>query len=82
MARPESRSAVSVGWAWASRITTIGLEFALPPLAGSWLDRRWGTTPLFTIIGAVMGFAVGMMHLLGIAREASGPAVKRSDRRE
>jgi ATP synthase protein I len=80
VARPESRSALSVGIAWASRITTIGLEFALPPLGGSGLDRWWGTAPLATIIGAVLGFAVGMMHLLRIAREASAQEVDRSDR--
>lgn len=51
---------------------TVGLEFALPALLGSVLDRRWGTLPLATVVGAVLGFAVGMMHILRIAREGSG----------
>jgi len=58
---------------WASRVTTIGLEFALPPLGGAWLDRWSGTSPWLTVVGAVLGFAVGMMHILRIAREAGRP---------
>jgi ATP synthase protein I len=56
---------------WASRISTIGLEFALPPLAGVGLDRWWGTGPWATVVGAVLGFAVGMMHILRVAREGT-----------
>jgi hypothetical protein len=63
-------SAVSVGVRWAQRMIAIGFEFALPPLAGSWLDGRWRTGSLWTIVGAVFGFLAGMMHLLRIAREA------------
>ena len=71
MPPPERRSALSVGMEWASRITTVGLEFALPPLAGAWLDRWWGTGPWATVVGAVLGFAVGMMHILRVAREGT-----------
>jgi uncharacterized membrane protein YqaE (UPF0057 family) len=64
-------SAVSVGVRWAHRMIAIGFEFALPPLAGSWLDRRWQTGSLLTIIGAIFGFLAGMIHLVGISREAA-----------
>ena len=70
---PESRTIVSVGMEWASRVTTIGLEFALPPLLGSVADRWWKTAPWLTVVGAVLGFAVGMMHVLRLAREKSRP---------
>lgn len=56
---------------WASRVTAIGLEFALPPLLGSFCDRRWGTAPWITVLGAFLGFAVGMVHILRIGREKS-----------
>lgn len=71
MNQPQPRSVLAVGMQWASRATTLGLEFALPALLGVWLDRRWGSTPLATVIGAVLGFAVGMMHVLRIARQGS-----------
>jgi F0F1-type ATP synthase assembly protein I len=54
---------------WASRITTVGLEFALPPLAGVYLDRFWSLRPLATILGVLLGFGVGMLNILRIARE-------------
>jgi uncharacterized membrane protein YqaE (UPF0057 family) len=74
-------SAVSVGVRWAQRMIAIGFEFALPPLAGSWLDRRWQTGSLLTIAGAIFGFLAGMIHLLTIAREgAKGPTPGRPPR--
>jgi len=56
---------------WASRVTTVGLEFALPALGGFYLDRWWGTRPLATLLGLALGFGAGMVHLLRIAREGS-----------
>ncbi len=72
MNRPEPRSTLSVGMQWASRVSTIGLEFALPALLGVYADRWWALRPLATVVGAVAGFAVGMMHILRIARQESG----------
>lgn len=72
MNRPEPRSALSVGMEWASRVSTIGLEFALPPLLGAFLDRGWTLRPLATVLGAFAGFAIGMMHILRIARQKPG----------
>jgi hypothetical protein len=66
---PQPRSNLAIGVQWASRITGLGLEFALPPLLGIALDRWWNTTPWATVVGAVLGFVVGMMHVLRIARE-------------
>ncbi len=73
MTRPESRSTLSVGMQWASRISTIGMEFALPALLGAYVDQWWALRPLATVFGAVLGFAVGMMHILRIARRDTRP---------
>jgi F0F1-type ATP synthase assembly protein I len=45
------------------------MEFALPPLAGAYLDQYWSLSPLATLLGVLIGFAVGMMNILRIARE-------------
>ena len=68
----EPRSALSVGMEWASRVTSVGLEFVLPALLGALLDHWWGTSPVALLVGAVLGFAVGMMGILRIAREGAG----------
>jgi F0F1-type ATP synthase assembly protein I len=67
---------------WAARVTTLGLEFALPPYLGSLADRQWKTGHWLTIIGAVLGFAAGMMHLMQLARveqrpRSNGPRAQR-----
>jgi hypothetical protein len=69
------RSILSVGMEWASRVTTVGLEFAVPPLLGALFDRWRGTSPVGVLTGVALGFALGMNHLLRFAREGttSGP---------
>jgi hypothetical protein len=71
VSRPVHDSAVSVGVRWAQRMMAIGFEFALPPLAGNWLDSRLRTGHLLTITGAILGFLSGMLHLVSIVREAA-----------
>jgi ATP synthase protein I len=75
--RPDPRDSTSVGILWASRITAVGLEFALPAVGGLFLDRKWSLGPLGLIAGVILGFALGMVHLLSISREGSG--AKRPD---
>ena len=53
---------------WVTQITTVSLEMALPPLLGYWGDKHWQTEPWLVSLGAVVGFAVGMKHLLQIAK--------------
>lgn len=49
------------------RFSHLGLQFAatiaLLTGGGLWLDRRWGTTPLFILIGISLGFSAGFYHL-------------------
>jgi ATP synthase protein I len=65
----ESPSVLSLGIVWASRITTLALEFSVPVVAGVGLDRWWRTGPFLTITGAVLGFVLFMFHTLQMTRE-------------
>jgi ATP synthase protein I len=67
----DQRSPLSIGIGWASRITVLGFEFSLPPIAGYFVDRWLGSNPVGTLVGMVVGFLVGMMHILRIARDSS-----------
>jgi ATP synthase protein I len=71
MSGSDQRSPLSIGIGWASRITALGFEFSLPPIAGYFVDRWLGSNPVGTLVGMIVGFLIGMMHLLRIARDSS-----------
>lgn len=52
---------------WATRISNIGMQMAVPPLLGWWLDSLWGTAPGLLIAGAVLGFVSGMWSIFQLA---------------
>jgi len=52
---------------WASRISSIGFQMAVPPLAGWWADSRWGTDPWLLVAGAGFGFLSGMLAILKLS---------------
>ena len=68
----EPRSKLAVGMDWATRATSIGLEFVVPSLLGAFLDQKMKTSPIGVLIGALVGFGVGMTHILRIAKEGTG----------
>lgn len=76
----ESQSPLALGIEWASRITTIGLMFALPAMLGYGVDSWLHTTPAGTIAGAGLGFAVGMLQTVRMSRQLGGGSVSRQDR--
>ncbi len=71
---------MALGMEWASRVTTIGLEFALPILLGFGVDSWLHTTPAGIIAGAVLGFATGMSHAVSMARQLAGGSGPRPNR--
>ncbi len=79
--QPESRSPFGVGFALASRITTVGMAFALPPAIGFVVDRWLRTTLVATLIGALLGIVAGVLQTVRLAQQLSpGPAQRRPNR--
>lgn len=70
-------------WAAAGQFSGFGLTWALSVLAflggGWWLDGRTGTTPLFTVLGALVGASAGFYSLW---RHVMVEPKKRAERRE
>ncbi len=56
-------------------IVSLGTEFALTEIlgaaAGYWLDKKLGTLPWCLVGGVLVGFAVGLVRIVGVARAAS-----------
>ncbi|MCX7395521.1 MAG: AtpZ/AtpI family protein [Planctomycetales bacterium] len=66
----DGRSSLAQGYVLASRVISIGLQMALPPSGGWWLDKRLGTSPWFTIAGVMLGFMTSMFDLLRLAKSS------------
>ena len=60
-------------WRWPTGGSPWAWRFALPALGGFFLDRRWGSRPALTLLGATLGFAAGMYHILRISRTGPRP---------
>ena len=66
----DGRNSVARGYVLASRVTSIGMQMALPPTLGWWLDEKFHTTPWLLIGGAVLGFTVSMLELIRLAKDS------------
>ena len=74
-------SSLAVGYAAVVRISTVSAQAALCAALGYWVDRRFGTAPWVTVVGALAGaaaFGVGLVSAVkrierdgAIASEAS-----------
>jgi len=74
----DSRSPISIGIDWGARVTSIGLEFALPAVLGHLLDKWLGSAPWLTLGGAILGMVVGMTHILRLPAELARAQERRS----
>ena len=50
-------------------LAQVGMEMALPAGVGYWIDYAFQTQPWGVIIGAVLGLAVGMLHLVALLNQ-------------
>lgn len=53
-------------------VGTIGIEIAIPLLAGIWLGRKadyhFDTAPIFLIIGIILGFTIGIWSVANLIK--------------
>jgi F0F1-type ATP synthase assembly protein I len=63
-------------------LATIPFMLAVPPIAGlligRFIDNRIHTTPVFTIILMVFGFAAGIKEVAGVLKKANAEDKKNS----
>jgi F0F1-type ATP synthase assembly protein I len=64
----DDRSPFALAYEWTARITTISLELIIPVLAGFWLDERLHLTPLFLVLGVILGFVTAMLSLVRLTK--------------
>ncbi|MBI3268998.1 MAG: AtpZ/AtpI family protein [Planctomycetes bacterium] len=56
-------------WGMVSTIGPLfGVSVVLGWLAGSWLDRRFGTDPAFMVTGLLVGSAAGFIEVFRILK--------------
>lgn len=61
--------------------STIGLSLVIPPVlgyfAGRWLDGRFGTDPILSMIGLMVGIVLGFVEMIHVLRQ-----IEREERKE
>jgi F0F1-type ATP synthase assembly protein I len=66
-------------------LSQVGLEMVAPIGAGLALDHYLGWLPWGTVVGAVLGFSVGLVHLIWVVAKDDGdsspPATKQPESR-
>ena len=71
--RRANQQSTSTGIEIASRVTTIGMEMAAPPLLGWMLDRWLGTSPWLLILCAALGLYLAFTHLMALSKVLNRP---------
>jgi F0F1-type ATP synthase assembly protein I len=67
----DDRTRLARAYHRATQVATIAIGMVIPPIVGHFADEKWGTKVLFTILGAVLGLAYGIWHLMKLAGSAN-----------
>jgi len=71
------------GFRQVSLLTAIPVLLVLGPVIGWWfgsfLDRRWGTSPYLMMVFIVLGFVASGRETWNLIKLASGPDVKNKE---
>jgi F0F1-type ATP synthase assembly protein I len=61
-------------------IAQVGLEMVVPIGLGLLIDYRFGSLPWATVIGAVLGFVLGLLHLIKLLNRRQDSSSSGKDR--
>ena len=64
---PNEPSPRRLGWYYA--LAQVGFEMVAPIALGLWLDSVFDSRPWLVVIGAVLGLAVGFLHLVALLNQ-------------
>jgi len=64
----DDRSAISLAYAWATRVMVIAAEMVVPGIVGVWIDRKLGTLLVFALAGFALGITLAIMHLVRMTK--------------
>ena len=69
MTDSDDRRATANAMRWASQVTSLGMELAVPAGVGVWLDSKYGTLPGFTLVGVCFGSYLAYRGLQQLLRD-------------
>jgi F0F1-type ATP synthase assembly protein I len=61
-------SQIAQAYRAAHEVVSAAFSLGLLVLGGNWLDQKYGWTPAFTVVGAVVGFVVAGVSLAKLLR--------------
>jgi F0F1-type ATP synthase assembly protein I len=47
----------------------VGLEMVVPIGLGWWADEQLGSAPWLLVLGVILGFVLGIVHLVALTRQ-------------
>ena len=69
----DDRSRLAKAYGIASQGLSVAIGMVAPGLFGYWLDTKFGTKALFTILGFGLGMTLGITQLVRLARPSDEP---------
>ena len=62
-------SPLAKGYLLGTLVLTAAIESVIPMIAGTWLDKRFQTAPLFVLLGIGLGVLIMVTQLLRIVKK-------------
>jgi F0F1-type ATP synthase assembly protein I len=50
-------------------LAQVGLEMVVPIGLGWWIDQQLGSSPWILVLGVIVGFVIGIWHLVALTRD-------------